>query len=274
MADSQIISEFTCRLDRCQNIDSAMDVLAGTARQLGFRRTAYSYLRSARLPNGAWVAPPLLTRDFPQNWDEDWKQHAANDPYYHACFGGSLAVEWAEVRARKKLTAEESSCVRYLEEKGFDDGLTIPIHLAEGHFAFVTVLESVNIAWSEVLERSKEVIFVAAHHFHKVAGKKFPNPFLRARAVSLAQREIECLEWVARGKTMEDVASILNLSRETVRVHLDRAREKLDAVNRVNAVAKAAQLGLISASEGGASPDGRDQRENGLNKASGHKKPN
>ncbi len=234
-----------------------MDTLAEAARQLGFRRVAYSYLPYTRLVDGGWAAPPLLTRNFPPDWDVEWRRHAANDPYYHACFESGLAVEWAEVRSQKRLTPEELLGVRYLEEKGLVDGITIPIHLAEGQFAFVSAIESVNGEWSATVRRSKEAIFIAAHRFHEATFWKFANPFPRVRISRLAPREIECLEWVARGKTTEDVASILDLSRETVRVHLDRARKKLGAINRANAVAKAIELGLIDASDSGVRNEAR-----------------
>ena len=44
--------------------------------------------------------------------------------------------------------------------------------------------------------------------------------------VSLSAREYDCLEWLARGKTFEEIAMIINLSVRTVRFHLDRIIEK------------------------------------------------
>ena len=65
-------------------------------------------------------------------------------------------------------------------------------------------------------------------------------------AVSLADREVETLTWVARGKTSVEIAQILGIAKRTVDFHLDNARNKLGVVTRSQAVAKAASGQLIS----------------------------
>jgi DNA-binding CsgD family transcriptional regulator len=62
----------------------------------------------------------------------------------------------------------------------------------------------------------------------------------------LSPREIECLQWVALGKTYTDIAMILGVSHATIKTNLDAARFKLNAVNLPQAVAKAVTLGLIT----------------------------
>lgn len=64
--------------------------------------------------------------------------------------------------------------------------------------------------------------------------------------VSLSEREIESLAWAARGKTSEDIASILGLSKRTVDFHIDNARAKLNVATRTQAVLRAVSLGLIA----------------------------
>ncbi|OJT96348.1 MAG: LuxR family transcriptional regulator [Rhizobium sp. 63-7] len=62
---------------------------------------------------------------------------------------------------------------------------------------------------------------------------------------SLTEREIDCLNWTAAGKTSAEIAEILGLSEHTVNHYLNRAAKKLDTVNRTQAVAKALRLGMI-----------------------------
>lgn len=64
--------------------------------------------------------------------------------------------------------------------------------------------------------------------------------------IRLAPREAECLHWAAAGKTVEDIATILNISRRVTRAYLDGARHKLDASNITHAVARAISLGLVA----------------------------
>lgn len=61
----------------------------------------------------------------------------------------------------------------------------------------------------------------------------------------LSKREVECLRWAAIGKTDQEISTIIERSRATVRFHIHNASVKLDAVNRSQTVFKAAQLGYI-----------------------------
>lgn len=65
------------------------------------------------------------------------------------------------------------------------------------------------------------------------------------KIVSLNDREIEVLTWVARGKTSAEIARKLRLSKRTVDFHIDNARTKLRAATRTEAVTKATAGGLI-----------------------------
>ena len=67
-------------------------------------------------------------------------------------------------------------------------------------------------------------------------------------AANMAQHsrcELECLRLTAAGRTSEDIARILGLSVHTANQYLTSAGVKLDAVNRMHAVAKAMRAGLI-----------------------------
>jgi DNA-binding CsgD family transcriptional regulator len=62
---------------------------------------------------------------------------------------------------------------------------------------------------------------------------------------TITKRELETLEWSAEGKSIADIAILMRISSETVKAHLDSARFKLQALNRVHAVSKAIRAGLI-----------------------------
>jgi DNA-binding response OmpR family regulator len=64
--------------------------------------------------------------------------------------------------------------------------------------------------------------------------------------VNLSERESETLTWSARGKTSDEIARILGLTRRTVDFHLDNARGKLGVATRIEAVATAVAAGLIA----------------------------
>jgi DNA-binding NarL/FixJ family response regulator len=62
---------------------------------------------------------------------------------------------------------------------------------------------------------------------------------------NLSAREIEVLEHAARGFTVGQVARRLQISPRTVETHLGNAYRKLGVGNRVQALARASELGLI-----------------------------
>lgn len=61
----------------------------------------------------------------------------------------------------------------------------------------------------------------------------------------LTPRELDCLRWFAEGKTSQEIAIILGISSRTVNMHANSIIVKLNASNRINAVAKAIRHGLI-----------------------------
>ncbi len=66
-----------------------------------------------------------------------------------------------------------------------------------------------------------------------------------SQLVDLNEREIETLTWSARGKTSDEIALILGLSKRTVDFHIDNARIKLEVATRTQAVVKAVTGRLI-----------------------------
>jgi len=67
----------------------------------------------------------------------------------------------------------------------------------------------------------------------------------RMTRVQLTQREMSVLRLVAAGKPNREIGESLNISEGTVKIHLSHLFEKLGATSRTDAVAKAAERGLI-----------------------------
>lgn len=62
---------------------------------------------------------------------------------------------------------------------------------------------------------------------------------------SLTERELECLQIIAKGLSNNEAAGVLGLSRATIRTHLEHIYQKLDVCNRVEAVTEGLRQGLI-----------------------------
>ena len=57
---------------------------------------------------------------------------------------------------------------------------------------------------------------------------------------ALSRREVECLRWLASGKTLSEAATILGISERTLRFHIANARERLGVATTVQAIVAAA----------------------------------
>lgn len=83
------------------------------------------------------------------------------------------------------------------------------------------------------------------------AGESFTTPALaakiarRANAPELTQRESDVLRELAAGKTNKEIAMILNLEEGTIKSHLKKVFEKLDATTRTEAVFHARERGIL-----------------------------
>lgn len=62
----------------------------------------------------------------------------------------------------------------------------------------------------------------------------------------LSEREKEILQLIAKGVSNSEAARLLNLSKATIRTHLEHIYRKLEVTNRVEAVTEGLRKGLIS----------------------------
>jgi len=83
------------------------------------------------------------------------------------------------------------------------------------------------------------------------AGKKRIPPALAAQLAehmsddSLTTREVEVLDRIAGGNRNRDIAELLGISEETVKVHVKHIMDKLGAKDRTQAIAIAVRRGII-----------------------------
>ncbi|NLN75153.1 MAG: helix-turn-helix transcriptional regulator [Armatimonadetes bacterium] len=74
------------------------------------------------------------------------------------------------------------------------------------------------------------------------------------RTVKLTKRETQVLSLVLEGKSSREVAFALFCSKRTVDYHLTKIYEKLEVSNRVQAMRRAAVLGLVDVGSSESSP--------------------
>ncbi|MEA3036373.1 MAG: hypothetical protein QOH04_2145 [Sphingomonadales bacterium] len=70
------------------------------------------------------------------------------------------------------------------------------------------------------------------------------NPAAQA-SLGISDRELAVLEALADGRSNKEIASLLHISPHTVKTHVARLHEKLEARRRTEAIARARALGLL-----------------------------
>jgi DNA-binding CsgD family transcriptional regulator len=83
----------------------------------------------------------------------------------------------------------------------------------------------------------------------RVIGRPQPSVFdgnTKAQAaLGISSRELEVLHEIAAGRSNNEIAAELNVSPHTVKTHVARLFEKLDAKRRTDAINKARELGIV-----------------------------
>ena len=126
-------------------------------------------------------------------------------------------------------------------------GIAFPVHADRGQCGLVVFLGSeIVLAAGRALRNPRPLLFPVRRCRPHPSGRR-----RRTRAIS--KRELECLKLTANGNTSEEIARLLKLSVHTANQYLTQSTQKLNAVNRNQAVAKALRLGLdrIVGSNGG-----------------------
>ena len=104
----------------------------------------------------------------------------------------------------------------------------------------------IDTSQADWLER-KDVILrdfrILGNYFHQHILRIYGHDTESDMLVSA--RELDCLKWVAEGKTAWEASIILGISERTVRFHLNSAREKMRCTTTTQAVAKAVAQRLI-----------------------------
>lgn len=186
---------------------------------------------------------PYLAVTYSQEWIEHYKvqRYVEIDPVIKLGFQRLLPVDWQEFERPKGNIRQFFG---EAAEFGLGQhGLSVPVHGVSGDRAILTITsDAADREWRKERCYYMRDFQVLASHIHEMVLR---IEGAQADPVHLTRREEQCLGWTAQGKTVWECARILGLSPHTVKEHLARARNKLNATNNTHAVFRAAALGLL-----------------------------
>lgn len=129
-------------------------------------------------------------------------------------------------------------------ERPLRNVVSFPIELDEGHFCILVLSSSMAENEIKIPETQISQARQQALDIHQTV-KGLANQDKTADVPSLTQRELDCLQWAAAGKTNWEIGTILGVTERTVRFHLGNIAGKLNTSNRYHTVAQAISLGLV-----------------------------
>ncbi len=216
--------------------------------ELGFRNVVFSYTRHPQGTDGE-LPSYLRYSSIPKAWEVRYREmnYQNHCPIYRASLrGGTLPLIWQKVWDRVGMTATQQRMQDEAASHGITNGICIPIEETNGDRYGIGI--STDLADAEsarVIDVHLPLLFFMTHHLYAVMADRYVDGVTPEKISPLTARELDCLHWVAIGKSNWEISEIHSISENTVKFHLRNIRSKLNVTTRAAAVAKAFQLGLI-----------------------------
>lgn len=206
------------------------------ARSLGFEHVAYGF--QAPYP----ITHPKIT--LLNNYPTAWQHHYAQAEYLHT----DPTVIHGRASQAPLLWSEQNFATNpTLWADAQDHGLRVgwaQSCLDTGSGGMLTLCRSRGPLTSTELSANETAMRWLVQVAHVACAKLL----VRQNAdtlQALTAREREVLQWTADGKSAQDIADILKLSKSAVDFHITNAIRKLQTANKTAAVARAVLLGLL-----------------------------
>lgn len=238
----EAFSKFMAGLEASHDVDALRSVLADAGRGLGMSALAYvGFDEPGR-------AAPLYISNYPDRWTDRYigRQYSRIDPVIDRAAQDFLPFYWTCPDDIGSVPREQRTLFEEARTHDIACGFTIPIHDSNGRTASFNVAAGSPAAeFQTLVEANRPTLHLMGIYFHAHAREKAraANDGKRPR---LSPREIDCLDWSARGKTHAEVALILGLSRRTVKFHVENAMRKFGVTTTRQAIARATMLGMIA----------------------------
>ena len=180
------------------------------------------------------------------NYHDGWKSHYQSagfhriDPTLLMASRSIAPVDWRRLRNHENFRR-----VFYdAQDFGIGElGITIPVRGPYGDVGMLAVTRNCGVReWESGTRQVMGELQSVAVHLHDAAMRSGALSDALRRPM-LSSREREILQWVAAGKSQQDVADILGIAQRTVEVHMASARDKLGALNTPQAVARGSRSG-------------------------------
>jgi LuxR family quorum sensing-dependent transcriptional regulator len=224
--------EATAAFSRCGDMETLSKIFADRLNPLGQTVAACGMVTGAKAISGN----PFFFVTWPQAWLDLYveRDFVRKDPLPRWALVSGLPVTWSALKKRLPRNDPGQEVCQAGEAWGYTEGMAVPVRSAAGELGLVTT------GGKRRPFEPREELFIqtlAAAVFHRAAslhGDVAPSPIVPL----LSPREQEILSLLHHGFKDREIAKALQISIETVRSHLDNARQKVGARSRTELVSR------------------------------------
>lgn len=229
--------DFVSVLERLSNICEVGDAFQDFVTSLGFTNAACITLPES----GTLLADSVLMNSRPDAWSQAYIERdcVRHDPMVRELFRTYHPFAWSDVTETRPLGKRESSVMSLAREFEMDCGFVVPIFDTSGN----TGLISIAGLGVRIDEQLRGALTLASTYVHnRLCTMKRKE---REDDVRLTAREMECLKWIAAGKSDWQIGQILSISNKTVNYHVENVKRKFGVATRIQAVVAAMRQGKL-----------------------------
>ena len=221
-----------------RDTDGVFAVIEGAARALGFDYCAYGL----RVPVPVSNPRTFLISNYPESWKRRYLEagYLRIDPTVQHGRQSRRAVTWSD-----RLFSATPHLLHEARSAGLRYGWARSSLDAYGAVGMLTLARGQDPISADELAAVEDRLTWLAQLAHVCLADKIRARQRKEQGPALSARETEVLKWTADGKSSQDIADILALSKATVDFHVRNAVLKLGVANKTSAVVRAVQLGFL-----------------------------
>lgn len=228
------------RIGQAQTAPQVMSYCGGEFGRLGVSLRSYHLVErfSSQVGKGAII----LGAGFPADWLQRYHnpEFRANDPIPDYIMAAGNVTTWQDAIAAQKLTPAQQSFVQTMQEYGLIFGVGCPLFGPQGSDAYLSFSLGRQMVPEDMPLMHWLITIAQTGHRRVVALTTEANV-----PPKLSKREIEVLHWLVRGKSVRDIATIIDRSPATVETFIKRLYVKLKVNDRAGAIIIALRLGIV-----------------------------
>ncbi|TFW31231.1 LuxR family transcriptional regulator [Duganella callida] len=230
------LTDASCEADAILRLQSGVQ-------GLGFDRVMFAVIPQPKVS----LSDVYMRSNYPTRWREQYDRDnlRAADPTVEHCFKASSPFIWMPQSFQGD---QQHALYEEASSHGLKAGVTLPIHGSSGEIGMLTCVRDQapgNGFINDLHQQLGQLTLLRDLAFDTM------RPYMHAPPPSqevpaLTARELDCLQWMAAGKTAWEIGRILSISEAGVNFHIGNLRTKFGVSRRNDVVIKAIRFGLIT----------------------------